>query len=184
ASRSSRTESCRRCRSRTPWSRTRRSDSRVCCRRPSAPRSRQGRWRPLRRWCCACLFSPPVAKSLFDFDVGHLDDGGVALLLAREEAAHLIGRARRRVEAQLHELLFRLRRGEDLVHLAGELLQDIARRASGRGIANPCGRVAATVSIVYVIWPLMMSVMAGAVPLYGTWRARMPAWWLKSSANR
>src|SRR3954467_15116407 len=47
-----------------------------------------------------------------------------------------------------------------------------------------CGSVAATVSIVYVIWPLMMSVIAGAVPLYGTWRALMPAWWLKSSAKR
>src|SRR5436190_22258927 len=30
----------------------------------------------------------------------------------------------------------------------------------------------------------MMSVMAGAVPLYGTCRAWMPAWWLKSSAKR
>src|ERR671931_2427717 len=48
-----------------------------------------------------------------------------------------------------------------------------------------CGAVAATVSTVYVIWPFMMSVIAGAVPLYGTCRTPlMPAIELKSSVKR
>ena len=44
--------------------------------------------------------------------------------------------------------------------------------------------MAATVSIVYAISPFMMSVSAGTVPLYGTWRALSCAIELKSSVKR
>src|SRR4051794_41699751 len=76
-------------------------------------------------------------------DVGRLDDLGVALLLAREEAGHLVGGARRRIEAELREALAHLGLAQDAMHLAREALQHLVRRAGGRRITAPRGGVAA-----------------------------------------
>src|SRR5213075_1240127 len=54
---------------------------------------------------------------LFEVDVGGLDDLGVAVLLAAQEARHFVGRARRGIEPELRQLVLHAGVLQDLVHL-------------------------------------------------------------------
>ena len=65
----------------------------------------------------------------------------VALLLALEERAHLLGRAGARIEAERHQAGLELVGGERFLHLGGQALQRLARCAGRRDVADPRGGV-------------------------------------------
>src|SRR5687768_15923020 len=105
------------------------------CPRPESratDRRREARRRGLRQ---------SVVSLLFDLDVLALDDRAVAVLLALEERAHLLGRARARVEAERDQARLDLVGREQLLHFCGKTREGLARRAGRRGVADPGGRI-------------------------------------------
>src|SRR6185436_4380802 len=87
---------------------------------------------------------PQVAGlRLFDLDVLGLDERAVGLLLALYELAHLLGRARARLQAERDQARLELIGREQLLHFAGDARHQLARRAGRGEVADPGGGVVA-----------------------------------------